>query len=183
VKKVTRAEIVDYETYSDLRPELRARAMAAKAPRRIHVGPHVTFLFENAITVTYQVQEMMRVERIVREADIQHELDTYNELLGGPGELGCTLLIEIPTAEARAELLTAWLGLQAHLYARLADGRRVSASFDPKQVGETRISAVQYLRFDVGGETPVALGCDFPAYTHEAELSGAQREALAVDLV
>ena len=77
------------------RATIRPRVLAEKSRRRVHVGGLLTFLFENQDTVRYQVQEMMRIERIVKEADILHELATYNELLGGHGELGATLLIEI----------------------------------------------------------------------------------------
>jgi hypothetical protein len=79
--------------------------------RRVHVGPHLTVLFENHETVRYQVQEMMLAERIVRETDVQHELDTYTELLGGPGELSATLLIEIEEPRERDEKLVRWLDL------------------------------------------------------------------------
>ena len=82
MRPVTRAEIVDYATYEDRRDAFRQEVLAAKEPRRVHVGDVFTLLFENQLTVRYQVQEMMRVERIVREADIQHEIDTYNELHG-----------------------------------------------------------------------------------------------------
>ena len=95
MKPVARTDLVDYQTYEDARERFRQRAMAAKDARRVHVGPYLTFLFENTLTIRYQIQEMMRTERIVRERDIQHELETYNAVLGGPGELGCTLLIEI----------------------------------------------------------------------------------------
>ncbi len=182
MRKVERADIIDFVTYGDRRDQMRAAAMAAKMPRRIHVGPHLTFLFENHQTIVYQVQEMMRAEQIVRDADIQHEIDTYNTLLGGPGELGCTLMIEITSPAERDEKLTAWLGLHAHLYARLPDNQKVYATFDAAQVGDTRLSSVQYLLFDVGGVTPVAIGCDFPAHTHEAILDQAQAAALDLDL-
>ena len=95
MKPVERSEILDYVTYSERRPQIRSSAMEAKEKRRVLVGEVFTFLFENQETVRYQVQEMMRVERIVKETDIAHELQTYNELLGGEGELGCTLLIGI----------------------------------------------------------------------------------------
>ncbi len=182
MRKVRREEIVDYATYGDRRDGIRARVLEQKVPRRIHVGPNLTFLFENTETIAYQVQEMMRVERIVREAEIQHEIDTYNELLGGDGELGCTLLIEIDDAAERDVKLRAWLGLEKNLYAVVGGGRRVPATYDPRQVGEERISSVQYLKFDVGGETPTALGCDHPEYTYEVALTDAQRAALADDL-
>jgi hypothetical protein len=184
MKPVERSEIVDYQTYEDLRDEIRAKVMQEKEERRIHLGPHLTFLFENRATIRYQVQEMMRAERIVREADIQHELDTYNELLGGPGELGCTLLIEIDDPLLRAEKLARWPDLPKHLFARLEDGSLVRATYDERQVGESRLSSVQYLKFDVGGKLPVALGCDHadPEVRAETTLSQAQRAALRQDL-
>ncbi|MCB9546026.1 MAG: DUF3501 family protein [Myxococcales bacterium] len=184
MRPVQRSEILDYVTYTDGREALRAAVLAAKRPRRLHVGRYLTFLFENRDTVRYQVQEMMRVEHLVREADIQHELDTYNELLGGPGELGCTLLIEIDDASGRGEKLVAWQGLNGHLYLELADGTRVRPTWDERQVGDDRLSSVQYLKFDVGGATPVAIGCDFPAedVRGRSALTDEQRAALAADL-
>jgi len=156
--------------------------LAAKGARRIIVGDGtLTFLFENHDTVRYQVQEMMRTERLVKEADIAHELHTYNELLGGDGELGCTLLIGIGTEQERNEKLTAWVGMSENLYV-VAGGERIRATFDPRQVGDTRLSAVQYLKFAVGGLTPTAIGCDHPALTVEQALSPAEQEALAADL-
>ncbi len=182
MKPVQRNELLDYVTYTEKRDDLRPAALAAKAPRRIGVGEFLVFLFENRDTVRYQVQEMMRVEQIVKETDIQHELDTYNELLGGPGELGCTLLIGIDDEAQRAEKLAAWLELPHNLYAKLPDGTLVRPVFDERQVGETRLSSVQYLRFPVGGVTPVALGADLPALTVEVALTAEQSAALAADL-
>ena len=109
--RVTREEIVDFETYRDERAAYRPKVIAIKAPRRVHVGGVLTFLFENHDTIRYQVQEMMLAERIVKEAEIRHELDTYNELLGDAGGLGCSLLIEIEDEKERAVKLTEWLAL------------------------------------------------------------------------
>ena len=183
-RHVERSEVVDYVTYSaEVRPAFRKRMVAeVKPPRRIHLGDHVTFLFENHDTILYQVQEMMRVERIVREADIVHEISTYNELLGEPGGLGCTMLIEIDDEAERAEKLSAWLPLVEHLYLEDAEGAKVRASYDERQVGQTRLSSVQYLYFPLEGRAPVAVGCDFASYNVRAELSEPQREALAADL-
>ncbi len=179
--KVQRSEILSLEEYDRRRPALRAGAMAAKQARRVHVGP-LTFLFENADTIRHQVHEMARAERLYREDEIQHELDTYNELLGGPGELGCALLIEIADPAERDVKLRAWKALPSHLYARLAGGRLVRPIYDARQVGEDRLSSVQYLRFDVGGEVPGAVGCDLPGLEAEAALDGEQRAALERDL-
>jgi len=179
---VRRSELVDFQTYEDGRTEFRREAMAAKAARRVHVGEHLTFLFENTLTIRYQIQEMMRAERIVRERDIQHELETYNAVLGGPGELGCTLLIEIDDLAERAERLKEWYELPAHLYARAEDGTKVRPAFDEDQRGDGRLSSVQYLKFSMQGRAPVALGADLPGLTIEAALNDEQRAALAADL-
>jgi hypothetical protein len=182
MKKVSREEILDYVTYAERRSEIQGRVLAAKAMRRIHVGEHLTFLFENAETIRYQIQEMMRVERIVKESDIQHEIDTYNAVLGGDGELGCTLLIEIDEPSERDRLLRVWVDLPKHLYVKLEDGATVYAKYDGRQVGEGRLSAVQYLKFATGSAIPVAIGSDLPEVTVGVTLSPGQRQALREDL-
>ncbi len=180
--RVERSEILSPEDYEPRRDALRARAMEEKRARRVHLGPVLTFLFENAATMRYQVQEMVRAERLRRPEEIQHEVDTYNEVLGGVGELGCTLLVELSDPAERDARLRAWLDLPGRLYARLADGRKVRPTYDRRQVGEDRLSSVQYLKFPVGGATPVAIGCDLPALAGEVALSDEQRRALEADL-
>lgn len=183
MKPVPRQAIVDHMTYEEsVRPELRQRVLAAKAPRRVHVGEHFTFLFENTLTMQYQIQEMVRVERLVREADILHEIETYNGLLGAPGELAATLMIEIDDPAVRAVKLGEWLALPEHIYVVLDDGSRVRATFDPAQVGADRVSSVQYLKFPVGGRVPAAVGVDLPGAEAETRLTAEQRAALAEDL-
>jgi hypothetical protein len=184
MRKVERTEVVDYVTYEEHRGAVREQAMRAKGERRVHVGPHLTFLFENHRTIHYQVQEMMRAERMVKEADIVHEIETYNELIGGAGEIGCSLLVELDDPAERAIKLAKWLALPRHLYVRRADGRKSYACFDHRQVGDTRVSAVQYLKFAVGNLAPVAVGCDHPdpELQHETELTPEQRAALQADL-
>ncbi len=182
MKPVERNEILDYQTYSDQRDGIRTDAMKQKEARRVHLGDYLTCLFENRVTVRYQIQEMMRVEQIVKESDISHEIETYNELLGGPGELGCTLLIEIDDPDRRDVLLSQWLDLPKHLYTKLGNGKKSFARFDPRQVGETRLSSVQYIKFDTGSETPAAMGADHPALSDEVILTESQREALTEDL-
>lgn len=183
MRPVERSEILDYVTYDERRDQLRPAALAIKAARRVTLGDGtLTLLFENRDTVRYQVQEMMRTERIVKEADVLHELATYNDLLGGPGQLGCTLLIGIDDPDARAQRLAQWLPLPQHVYAELPDGSRVHATFDPRQVGDDRLSSVQYLKLPVGGQVPVALGVDMPGLAVHQALTDAQRSALAEDL-
>tara|TARA_Y100000746_G_scaffold185947_1_gene164617 strand:+ start:1284 stop:1859 length:576 start_codon:yes stop_codon:yes gene_type:complete len=178
---VKREEIIDYQTYSEIRDEIRDEIMKIKTSRRIHLGQYLTFLFENHETIKYQIQEITRAERTVRESSIQEEIAVYNSLLGSKGQLGCALLIEIPEEKDRRPLLTAWLGLQEHFYLVLADGSRVYAEYDSSQVGEDRLSAVQYLTFSLDSP-PVGLGCDFENLNEEIDLSKEQMEALAEDL-
>ena len=182
MRKVERAEIVDYQTYADQRERTRQAILEVKRLRRVHVGSALTFLFENTDTVRYQIQEMMRVERIVREADICQEIDTYNALLGDTGELGCCLLVEIDDRSERERALRQWRALPEHVYVRCSDGTKVRARYDRAQVEDDRISSVQYLKFAVGSRDPVAVGCDLPEMTAEAELSVEQRSALRADL-
>ena len=171
MRPVRRGELLDLSTYERSRDEIRRAVLEAKARRRVHVGGVLTFLFENTATMRYQVQEMMRAERMTREEDVRRELETYNELLGGKGELGASLLIELPEPEERDRKLREWLALPAHLYVKLPGGEKIRARYDARQVGEGRLSSVQYLKFDVRGEVPVAVGSDLPALLVETALA------------
>jgi hypothetical protein len=182
MKPVERHEIVDYATYEDTRDEFRARVIEAKAARRLHLGSNLTLLFENHLTIRYQIQEMVRAERMVREADIQHEIDTYNELLGGAGEFGCTLLIEIEDAPERDKKLTEWWNLPEKIYLTLEDGTRVGATFDERQRGSGRLSSVQYMKFNTRGTVPAGAGVDVPGLRVETQLTADQMKALRSDL-
>lgn len=179
MKTVTREEIIDYVTYEEQRDQIRADMMKLKDTLRIHLGDYLTFLFETKDTVRYQIQEMMRIERIVKESDIQHEIDTYNELLGAPGEIGCSLLIEIDDPAVRDVKLKELMGLPEKLYLKLEDGGKVFATFNPSQVGEDRLSSVQYLAFKTEGKAPVAIGAEHPSLTLEEALNADQKAALA----
>ena len=183
MKRVTRQEILDYVTYEEQRDKIRKKIMKIKELRRINVGGDLSFLFENTDTVRYQIQEMIRVERIVKETDILHEIKTYNELLGDSGELGCTLLIEIDDPDVREEKLPQWLELPKHLYLSLDDETRIMASFDERQIGDARLSSVQYIKFNTGGKTPIAIGSDLPLLKAETTFTNDQKKALSEDLL
>jgi hypothetical protein len=174
MRPVKREEILDYITYTEKRSELQSSVLKQKEPRRIHLGEYLTFLFENTDTVRYQIQEMMKAEQIVKEEAIQHEIDTYNELLG--------LLIEIADANERPQKLKDWLGLQEKVYLTLDSGERIYAEWDKRQIDEEKLSSVQYLKFNTSGNAPKAIGVDHPGLQDEAELSDKQREALTEDL-
>lgn len=182
MNKVKRSDILDYVTYTEQRAELQKKIFKIKEVRRIHVGEYLTFLFENTATVHYQIQEIMRVERMVKEQDILHEIESNNQLLGNPGELGCVLLIEIDDVATRDIKLRQWIDLPKHLYLRLTNGQKIRPSFEAQQISDGRLSAVQYLKFDTKGALPEALGSDLPELMAETILSGDQKNALAEDL-
>jgi RimJ/RimL family protein N-acetyltransferase len=185
MKPVALDELVDRETYERLRPEYRERVIALKQRRRVAVGDRVSIVFENRETLRFQVLEMARVERIDDSSALQHELDVYNELVPGDGELSATLFVEIPDlARIRAEL-DRLVGIDEHVLLEVGDAA-VRASFDPRQREEDRISAVQYIRFRVDPEAfargPVRLRIDHPNYAHVTELSPETRASLLADL-
>jgi len=192
MKAVPRGQILPYDQYEKLRPLLRPLFIAEKDRRRLAVGEHVTLLFENAQTVWYQVQEMLRSERITSEAGIAHELDTYNELLPGPNELAATLLIEFTDPAQRDESLRKLVGLENQLYLLIGD-RRQQARVDLRQVCAERVSSVQFVRFGLGGidaeglaaqaaQGRIAVEITHPAMTVRAPISGALAAALAQDV-
>ncbi len=183
-------EIVDVDAYEPLRDAYRARVLEAKRVRRVGVGDRVTLVFENRETVRFQVQEMMRIERIRAPEKVQYELDVYNALVPGADELSATMFIEITDSrEIRAEL-DHLLGIDGCVFLELGD-LRVRARFDERQLEDDRISAVHYLRFaladDAAGRLadarqPAAIAIEHARYTARAELPSALRASLAADL-
>lgn len=183
MRKVNREEIRNAAEYAAVREEFRRSVLAQKDQRRIHVGDYLTFLFENHDTILYQIQEMIRAEGIAGEPEIRHEMDTYNELLGEKGVLGCTLLIEIDDPVKRTQLLSRWLDLPGTVYLETQTGTRIPAQFDPRQVGESRISSVHYLKFRVGDQVPKKVGCSHQEIAAETTLTPEQVAALCRDLL
>ncbi|HJW08410.1 MAG TPA: DUF3501 family protein [Holophagaceae bacterium] len=182
MRHVQRSEILDFVTYGERRDAIRAAAMAEKERRRVHLGPHLTFLFENHGTVRYQVLEMVRAEQMVKESDIQHELDTYNALMGERGELGCTLLIEITDEKARPDLLRRWRDLPRRIVMTFDEGSEAYAVVDEDQFNEEKASSVQFLRFPVRGRAPKGLRVDHEDYRAETTFTADTRQALMSDL-
>lgn len=192
MKPVTLKEILPFTQYEILRPRLRPLIIAEKERRRLAIGDHLTLLFENGQTVWYQVEEMVRSERISDEDAIRHEIDTYNELLPRPGELTATMLLEYGDEAQRDAALRALVGLERHLWIRIGD-RREPARFDTRQIATDRVSAVQFVRFPLGGldqeeflkfaaAGKIAIEVDHPQLNARAPLAGAIAKALAGDL-
>jgi hypothetical protein len=192
LKPVTLKEILSVEQYEILRPRLRPLFIAEKNRRRLPLGEHLTVLFENGQTVWYQIAEMMRSERLVAEAAVRHEIDTYNELLPRPGELAATILIEYPDAAQRDAALRELLGFEDRVCICL-DGRREKARFDLRQMSPDRVSSVQFVRFPLGGldaaefrplanAGKVAIEVDHSKLRARAEIRDPLAAALAQDL-
>ena len=192
MKALQRGQILPLEQYEKLRALLRPLFIAEKNRRRLAVGEHVSLLFENVQTVWYQVQEVVRSERIASEEGIEHELDTYNELLPGPNELAATMLIEFTQETQRDENLRKLAGLEDHISLLIGE-RRQKARFDLRQVSTQRVSSVQFLRFPLGGidaqtfaaraaEGRIVVEITHPQMAVRTPISGVLAAALAEDL-
>jgi hypothetical protein len=188
MKPVEFAEIKNIAEYEVERKTWRPLAMALKDRRRVRVGAHLTFLFENRDTVRYQIQEMMRIERIVDAEAIRHELDTYNELIPTDGGLSASLLIEYDSPEERAVALHDLLGLEHHVRIQVAGLPPSPARFDTRQISTDRLSSVQYIHFPLTPEQRAAwregvrVVVDHPKYRVEQAFTTEQIDELARDL-
>ncbi|HEU4683345.1 MAG TPA: DUF3501 family protein [Nitrospira sp.] len=148
MKPLTSADLTSIEDYEREREAFRARIIKLKARRRVSVGPLITLVFENRETLRFQVQEMIRVERIVEPAKVQDELNVYNALLPLKDELSATLLIEITEEAKMKESLDRFWGLdRGRTVAIQAAGEEAVAVFERGQSHETKISAVHFVRF------------------------------------
>ncbi len=190
MRKIEQKDVLDLTGYEKQRKEFRQKIMAVKEKRRIHVGPWITYLFENYDTMWYQVQEMTRAERIVDEKGIQGELNAYNELIPEKNQLSASMLIEIDDITERKTFLTRVVDLPQHTYLSL-NGEKNMAVFDPRQGSEDKLSAVQYIKFSLTqtqadafgvSESKVIFGFDHCEYSHEYELTSEQKSVLFEDM-
>lgn len=188
MKPLSTNDLWPLEVYEGVRNQFRKEVIEAKKDRRVTVGPWMTFVFENRLTVTFQVQEILRIERIAKPEQVAEELEGFNTMLPGRGQLSATLLIELrgTDAEVKAELARLY-GLSKHLWLEVK-GRRLRGEMEGGREEPGRgAAAVQYVRFEVPDpkallEGPAALVVDHPAYGHRVELADATRRSLAQDL-
>lgn len=194
MRKIELSDVKNLNEYELIRDEWRKSVIEEKARRRILLGPKMSLVFENRLTVLAQVQEMCRIERIAKPEKIQDEIDVYNTLLPDPGEVAATLFIEITNEPDIQRELDRLIGVASGraLWLEL-NGRKVFARFSEGESRADRIAAVQYLRFAVGaepvdlaalvsGEAPVLVRIDHPNYRASAELPPETRAELARDL-
>jgi hypothetical protein len=195
MKLVERGEVLGLAEYETVRERFRARVIAEKKVRRVHLGPKATAVFENHDTILMQIQEMLRTERITRVAAVQHEIDTYNELVPGRDELSATVMIEIVDKAERDAFLQAALEFEKHVALVIGGGRRVPAQPIDRGTPADRTTAVHYLKFPLPPEAAAALRdasltagpevvveIDHPAYEARAVLSHEAVASIAEDL-
>ncbi|MGH7714934.1 MAG: DUF3501 family protein [Vulcanimicrobiaceae bacterium] len=192
MKPITLDQLVPFAQWERLRPVLRALFIQEKELRRLRVGEHITLLFENARSVWYQVEEMLRVERIGAEDAIAHELETYNELIPREDEVSATMLVEYEDASERDAALKKLVGIERHVKLVVGD-RTIAATFSESQISTEAISAVQFVRFSLPrglGERLVelatsgklAIEVDHPAMSAKANISLDLAKSLLEDL-
>jgi Protein of unknown function (DUF3501) len=191
--KITRESLMTLEVYAKERPHFRARVLEHKRSRTVHLGEHLTLVFEDELTLRYQIQEMLRIEKTFEEAGIQDELDAYNPLVPDGSNFKASMLIEYEDVEQRRGALARLRGIEDRVWVQVHGFERVYAIADEDLERETeeKTSAVHFLRFELQKPMAEALkngaalgvGVDHPEYTAEIPAVGeATRKALAEDL-
>ena len=191
--RIERPSLLSLEAYAKERAEFRAKVIAHKKNRTVHLGGHVTLIFEDELTIRYQIQEMLRIERTFEEAGIQEELDVYNPLIPDGDNLKATMMIEYPDVAERAWMLAKLKGVENRVWLQAEGCERIFAIADedlPRE-NEEKTAAVHFLRFQLDDETrkslrygvSLSMGVDHPVYTQSQEPIGPQvRASLVGDL-
>ena len=191
--KISRDSLFTLEAYARERPAFRAKVLAHKKPRTVHLGEHVTLTFEDELTIRYQIQEMLRIEKTFEEAGIQDELDAYNPLVPDGSNLKATMLIEYENVAERKEALANLSGVERHVYIDVEGFPRVAAIADedlPRSTDE-KTAAVHFLRFELMREVVAALrrgarlglAVDHPGYRATIpDVPTETRDSLVADL-
>jgi hypothetical protein len=189
---ITSDSLLTLEAYAKERNDFRARVMAHKQTRVVHLGAHITLIFEDELTIRYQVQEMLRVERIFEEGDIREELQTYNPLVPNGGNWKATMMIEYPDVEERKRKLGELVGVEDRIWVQAADAARVYAVADEdlERATDEKTSAVHFLRFELDRNmidalrdgAALTMGADHPHYQATVDVDAAVKASLLNDL-
>jgi len=190
---VTRDSLMTLEAYAKARPEFRQKVLAHKKHRKLTLGGHVTLLFEDELTVRYQIQEMLRIEKIFEEDGIRHELEAYNPLVPDGRNFKATMLIEYEDADERRRELARLKGVERRVWVQVEGSPKVYAIADEdlERENDEKTSSVHFLRFELTEEMAAALkygvalgaGIDHPNYSTRIEqVSPEIRSALTADL-
>ena len=189
---IDRQSLLSLEAYARERNAFRARVIEHKKPRTLHLGEHLTLIFEDELTIRYQVQEMLRVERIFEEDGIQGELDAYNPLIPDGHNWKATMLLEYPDVDERRRMLAQLKGVEERVWVQVEGCARVYpvADEDLERENDAKTSSVHFLRFELDaamrarlrGGAGLELGGNDPAYRASIVATRESREALAADL-
>lgn len=191
--QLSREDLYSLEEYAKIRPEFRAQVMEHKRHRQVPLGPNTTLYFEDRLTMQYQIQEMLRIERIFESEGITDELDTYNPLIPDGSNWKATFMIEYADPEERKAALARLIGVERRVWVQVADFEPVypRANEDLERETEEKTSSVHFLRFELTpemisalkGGAALAMGVDHPEYRHEVRNVPANiRESLVLDL-
>jgi len=189
---ISAESLLTLEAYSRQRSEIRNRVMAHKKNRVVALGRHLTLIFEDEMTIRYQIQEMLRIEKTFDEQGIRDELDAYNPLIPDGTNLKATMMLEYEDPEERARELTRLIGIERRVYIRVGDLAPCFAIADEdlERENEQKTSSVHFLRFEMTpqaiaqfrGGPPVAIGVDHPLYRARIDaISSAVQESLSRD--
>ena len=189
--QIARESLLSLEAYARARNEFRARVIEHKKHRSVPLGAHLTVLFEDELTVRYQVQEMLRIERIFEDDGIQDELDAYNPLIPDGSNWKATMMIEYPDPEERRRRLADLKGIEDRVWVQVGGCARVHAIADEdlERENEDKTSSVHFLRFELDGGmrralrsgAGLAIGVDHPNYGASVEVEPETRASLASD--
>ncbi|MEJ8567036.1 DUF3501 family protein [Elongatibacter sediminis] len=189
---LTREDLLSLEQYAEQRDDFRARVMQHKKHRRVAIGPNFTLYFEDRLTIQYQVQEMLRIERIFEAAGIEEELAAYNPLIPDGSNLKCTAMFEFPEVEERRRRLAELTGVENQVWMQVDgfDTVYAIANEDLDRSTDEKTSAVHFMRFEFTPDAVAALqngaglkaGVRSDLYPHETVLDEATRKALVNDL-
>ena len=189
---LSRDSLMTLERYAKERPQFRARVMEHKKNRTVPLGEHVMLIFEDELTIRYQIQEMLRAERIFEEAGIQEEVDAYAPLIPDGCNWKATMMIQYPDIDERRRMLAQLIGIEDRVWVQVAGHHRVYAIADEDLERETaeKTSSVHFLRFELDSGMAKALkqgaslemGIDHPACSVSTDIALAVRDSLAGDL-
>ena len=192
MSKLTRENLYSLEQYAAVRAEFRAKVIAHKKDRRVGLGEHAALYFEDALTMQYQVQEMLRIERIFEPEGIQEELDVYNPLVPDGSNWKATFMVEYGDENERREALARLVGVEERVWMRVAgfDKVRPISNEDLERSTPDKTASVHFMRFELTPEmcaavkagAAISAGIDHANYQAEVELSPAVRDSLAADL-
>ena len=191
-KKLTIKDLYSLEQYSRIRESYRKEILIHKLKRNLVVGNHVRLLFEDQKTIQYQIQEMLRVEKIFEQQGIQDELDTYNPLIPDGSNWKATMLIEYPKLEQRQKALSLLVGIEDLVWVTIDNGDKVFAIADEDLDRSTseKTSSVHFLRFELTTKqannldtsVPISIGIDHNNYRHQKDICKATKESIIKDL-